>query len=140
MKWSMWLIAFTWELPQTLLALIVKLFIPKSGPFQSLGFGTDKMRSDVLVSFVPSGVWGVCLGRFILVWEFAAEQRAKGMILHEYGHSRQSLMFGPLYLFVVGLPSIIRVTLTWLGLMDVRRYYHGWPEKQADLLGGVPRK
>lgn len=60
---------------------------------------------------------------------------------HEYGHSIQSRWLGPLYLPVVGVPSLARVayaiahrTLTgrrWGG------YYAGYPERWADRLGGA---
>ena len=70
---------------------------------------------------------------------FAAATRNRD---HEYGHSVQSRWFGPLYLLVVGLPSVSRVFYSvyfhrrtgrsWNG------YYSGWPEDHADRLGGVP--
>jgi hypothetical protein len=60
--------------------------------------------------------------------------------MHELGHQRQSEMFGPLYLLIVGLPSIIRARI-WVGRkLPPLDYYKGWPENQADKLGGVERK
>lgn len=57
---------------------------------------------------------------------------------HEYGHSKQSLYLGPLYLIVVGLPSI-----TWAELYkNFKReisYYDVYPENWADKLGEVNR-
>lgn len=44
---------------------------------------------------------GVSLGKFI----FAPDDEE--MLSHEYGHTRQSLFLGPLYLPVVGIPSIL---------------------------------
>jgi hypothetical protein len=62
---------------------------------------------------------------------------------HERGHAVQSRRLGPMYLPLVGLASVTRVgfaaahkALTgrrWAG------YYDGWPEREADLLGGVDR-
>jgi hypothetical protein len=60
---------------------------------------------------------------------------------HEYGHSLQSRLLGPLYLPIVGLASEMRVAYAlvyrcWTG----RRwsgYYDGFPENWADRLGKV---
>lgn len=62
---------------------------------------------------------------------------------HERGHAVQSQRFGPLYLALVGVPSVMRVGFAaahkavtgrrWAG------YYDGWPEREVDLLGGVDR-
>lgn len=58
-------------------------------------------------------------------------------------HSVQSRRLGPLYLPLVGVPSVARVAYA-IGYRTVtgRRwggYYEGWPERQADELGGVNR-
>lgn len=62
----------------------------------------------------------------------------KDLLAHEYGHTIQSLFFGPLYLLTVGLPSVL-----WAGLPrfqklrreGLRSYYSVYPEKQATSLG-----
>lgn len=65
--------------------------------------------------------------------ENAAE---KALLAHEYGHTVQSLMLGPLYLLVIGLPSVI-----WAGCFGKYRrrtrcpYDKAYPEKWANLLG-----
>lgn len=66
-------------------------------------------------------------------------------IRHEYGHQIQSRRFGPLYLFIVGIPSFFRniydrvAHKNWTYEERVEWYYGGWPEKQADKYGGVHR-
>jgi hypothetical protein len=60
---------------------------------------------------------------------------------HEYGHTVQSRRLGPLYLLVIGLPSII-----WAGCFESYRkkhnisYYSFYTERFADKLGGVKRE
>ena len=49
---------------------------------------------------------GISLGLFIFAPD-SEEPWCRDMAVHEYGHTWQSLMLGPLYLFVVGLPSIV---------------------------------
>ena len=56
------------------------------------------------------------------------------------GHRKQSMMLGPFYLIVIGLPSLIRAALH----SSVRRlrtvdYFSFYTEKWADRLGGVKR-
>lgn len=63
---------------------------------------------------------------------------------HELGHAAQSRRLGPLYLPLVGLPSSLRAS--WLVLHRELKgerwlgYYDGYPERQADALGGVDRE
>lgn len=48
---------------------------------------------------------GISLGLFIFTPE--REERSSNLRVHEFGHTIQSMMFGPLYLLAVGLPSWI---------------------------------
>ncbi len=56
--------------------------------------------------------------------------------MHEYGHSIQSLVLGPLYFIIIGIPSAL-----WANLgRDFRKRNHVdysafYPEKYADRLG-----
>lgn len=58
------------------------------------------------------------------------------ILVHEYGHSIQSIILGPLYLLVIGIPSFI-----WsICFRRTRRnkkinYYEFYPEKWANILG-----
>lgn len=79
---------------------------------------------------------GLSLGKYIFVGAHAGMDT----LLHEWGHSRQSMMLGPLYLPVVGLPSLVMNVLTRMGLLrGGAAYYKRWPESWADRLGGVKR-
>lgn len=49
-------------------------------------------------------------------------------IKHETGHSVQSLIFGPLFHFVVSIPSIIRFCYRRTKHLDHDWYLSGWPE------------
>lgn len=54
------------------------------------------------------GNWGgVSLGAFIFVSGKRGEEWARAAAVHEYGHTIQSLILGPLYLLVIGLPSFV---------------------------------
>lgn len=77
------------------------------------------------------------LGRFLFLHE-SYRPGDRALLAHEYGHTIQSLIAGPLYLFVIGLPSLL-----WAGLPVFQRrrhdrhvsYYSFYPEKWANALG-----
>jgi hypothetical protein len=77
------------------------------------------------------------LGLFIFT-PIEAGKRGDRLIVHEYGHTFQSLIFGPLYILVIGIPS-----LSWARLGRYKKlrassglsYSHYWTEKWADRLG-----
>ena len=74
------------------------------------------------VTYFTGWAGGISLGMFIFVGETTKElddaymkkynkhytkEIQEAVRVHEYGHTVQSLLLGPLYLFVVGIPSII---------------------------------
>lgn len=89
-------------------------------------------------------VWGsrrgsMGLGMFIFISESAMTgERREFTLKHEYGHTVQSCILGPLFLPVIGLPSLL-----WAGLPVFRRYrerrgvsyYRFYPERWANFLG-----
>lgn len=76
----------------------------------------------------------VSLGEFI----FLSEKADDTILAHEYGHTVQSLMLGPFYLLVIGLPSIV-----WAGFppfVSFRKkknysYYRFYTERWANFHG-----
>lgn len=120
-------ILFLWCLPQNLVGLLVKLFTKKQAP--------TRVYNGAVISRWKYGS-GVSLGNFI----FVSPNASLNTIKHEYGHYKQSLMLGWLYLFVIGLPSII-----WAGCFKGYRkkhnvsYYKFYTEKWADNLVEIKR-
>ncbi len=81
---------------------------------------------------------GVSLGLFVFVQHICSDGRKQQLVTHEYGHCIQSLLLGPLYLFVIGLPSA-----TWAGIFSHRckkgkstNYYRFYTEKWAEKIAG----
>lgn len=65
------------------------------------------------------------------------EEVPRRLLVHEYGHTLQSLLLGPLYLPVVGLPSALWAQFPlcrrkWRGEMS---YFSFFTEKSANFLG-----
>ena len=76
----------------------------------------------VVRTYWPSKISGLSLGMFIFTPDTddplygVSEKQAQTvysdeMAVHEYGHTFQSLLLGPLYLLLIGLPSILWGTL-----------------------------
>ena len=114
-----------WELPQNVLGLVVFLV---AGGCKRRRYEWEHKRLYIRTNF------GVSLGMFVFYLE-----TQKGNKYHEYGHAIQSMILGPLYLFVVGIPTVLRVCYGYCYYRIYRRswtgYYMGFPEKWADQLG-----
>lgn len=80
---------------------------------------------------------GVSLGKYIILNE--TESNNEKMMKHEYGHTIQNFILGISYLFVVGIPSVIRNIIWSIKNLPSEKYYKGYPENWADTLGGVER-
>lgn len=117
-------ISFLWQLPQNLLGLLFLLFIR----------GEEKHYLNGIAFYYSKRFrGGISLGRYIILGD-----KLEHSIKHEYGHCLQSKMLGPLYLIVVGLPSIIWAMLYgWLIQETKNGYYRFYTEKWANRLGGV---
>ena len=111
------LLQCTWGLPQTLAGAVLWLVFAGSRHF--------RYREAVATQWPLRG--GISLGLFIFVSDTT-------LCYHEYGHTLQSLILGPLYLPFVGLPSLV-----WAGcyrLFRIRRSYVSvYPENWAEHLG-----
>ncbi len=96
------------------------------------------------------GDWGgISLGAFIFVNEKRGEEWYKSATVHEYGHTLQSLLLGPLYLLVIGLPSFIWCnSKKWIAYRkdNDKSYFDLYCEKWANVWGeavtheGAPEK
>src|SRR5262249_28015514 len=127
-----------WEQPQTALGGVLLLL---RWAFRLVGH--VEVRAGRIFAQTRGGI---SLGLF--VFYDGRESRwfypGSGTREHEYGHTFQSRWFGPLYLLVVGVPSLCR-GLYAIGYRELTRrrwrgYFDGWPEKQADRLGKVDRQ
>ena len=119
------LIEYTWQLPQHILALVmIKVLNAK--------------KSGAAYNFESKGLSSFNLGEYIFY-----NQRKSFSITdykHEVGHSRQSLILGPLYLIVIGAPSCIGNLLFRNKWIRNRFDYYSLPwESWADKLGDVKR-
>ena len=105
-----------------------------------------RMHHGAVVTEWPSR-FGLSLGMFIFIGtrdlQLAASSELEGsladrLLVHEYGHTLQSLALGPLYLLVIGLPSLIWARSHRLAACrrrDGRSYYDFYTERWANAWG-----
>ena len=93
-----YLIQFTWGLSVNLVGLILFLCC-------RVRFHSEKFCNGV-VTFLPRLSGGFSLGIFLFVGATDTADSV-GLYAHEYGHTIQCLLLGPLYWLVVALPSVI---------------------------------
>ena len=123
-----------WQAPQNIIGLLLLLFYKREKVYHRLNGRTFYFTEEM-----PSGI---SLGNYIIM---NREDKEDGM-RHEYGHSIQSRILGPIYLLVVGLPSLIgniydQIAHKNWSWEDSYKWYYNRPwEKWADDLGGVDRK
>ena len=91
----------------------------------------------------------VSLGMFVFVTsqpyfcdklksEYTMEELAQRLLVHEYGHTIQSLILGPLYLILIGIPSTLWGFLPSLNKKrktERLSYFSFFTEKWANNLG-----
>lgn len=109
-----YLVQFTWGLPVNIAGGIAFLICTKirKRRYQRFGYA--------FIVFLPWNAGGLSLGLFI----FAKENHPKkcwtyNTRIHEYGHTWQCLLLGPLYYPIIALPSLI-----WCTFFDKFRKKH----------------
>ena len=121
------ILKFFWQLPQTIVALIYFLYLRYKDEI------LDTCTFQGAVVFIKKESYGsVTLGNYI----FLSPRATDTTIRHEWGHTRQSLLLGPLYLIVIGIPSIIWAA-THRAIAPNKPYDWFYTEAWANKLGGV---
>ena len=125
---------WTWCLPQNIAGLIVLMFLPgKHFRYHGALVTIYKKRRFL------SNTAGFSLGSFIFMPETWSDYTREHLLVHEYGHTVQSLMTGPFYIFIIGLPSVV-----WCQRFNRRprryaergiTYTDRFPEHSANTLG-----
>lgn len=121
------ILSYLWELPQNLIGLGLS-FIYKYD--ELIPYGNKQIR------YCKKFPGGISLGNYVFVGT-----KKKDIIKHEYGHTIQSKLLGPLYLFIIGIPSIVWASIygTKLAPETKNGYYKFYTERWADKLGQVER-
>lgn len=132
----------TWGLLQTLLGLV--LFLIHFRCPHDYYYGSIRTKWPTLN--------GISLGLFIftpneeevslsgrrLKGKIDVKDRCDRISVHEYGHTYQSLILGPFYLFIIGIPSLVWSRSKYLQNRRSKlqlTYSSLWTEKWANNLG-----
>lgn len=124
-----YLIQFSWGILQNILGF---LFFISQKKTKILFF------NGAFVGLHNKNWGGISLGIFIIMSGSRDEKWIKNTMIHEYGHTIQSLILGPLYLFLIGIPSLIWCNSTrYIKYRKSKNvsYFDFYPEKSANLLG-----
>ena len=121
---------YTWGILQNLVGGVIYLF------FRLRGCKHFRYQGALAIIW-PIKAGSMSMGRFLF---FYPGFRSEGhrLLSHEYGHTIQSLILGPLYLPVIGLPSLLWASLPAFERRRQRKqisYYAFAPEKWANRLG-----
>lgn len=130
------ILLYIWQLPQNIYGLILRLIWPAE---KKLVYRDKTIRIN---SKFPSGI---SLGETIIVKKYPTNKELWKDVKHEYGHSRQSEVYGLFYLLIIALPSglyniVDRIITLIIGYEKSYKLYYNMPwEKGADKRGGVER-
>lgn len=127
-----------WELPQNIIGAFLFIF------FAVFSDSVILDDDDSLEMYSPMMRGAISLGIFrVYAYKYLGNGARYVELVRKHekkGHRKQSMMLGPLYLIVIGLPSLV-----WSALhSSVRRlrtvdYFSFYTEKWADRLAGVKR-
>ena len=116
------ILLYMWQLPQNIVGFLLHLGCEKMFLF-GYTYYINKLFKD-----------GISLGNYILLYPkeiFFCD--LENVLKHLYGHQIQSKYLGPLYLFVVGIPSVIGYFIYKNREKDKEWYYNlpweRWAEK-----------
>ena len=85
-------------------------------------------------------------GAFVCIWKFKESlslgvfiflaKNDNRLLVHEYGHSIQSMILGPLYILIIGIPSFIYcICFNSYRTRHNKNYYRFYTERWANILG-----
>lgn len=122
------IIKWIWQFPQNILALSLE------GILCETAYREGKVNGKIIVlNTIMSSP--LSLGDYIFISSWSSPKD----IRHEFGHSRQSTILGPLYLIVITIPSILhkmvhsickRIGINW-------NYHRFYTELWANRLGNI---
>ncbi|MBQ3087651.1 MAG: hypothetical protein IKM24_11190 [Clostridia bacterium] len=96
-KFWFYFVQWTWGLPVNAVGGLVYLILKTK-------FRHERF-CNAWITYIPGNWGGLSLGLFIFMAEGREEGWTKNTQIHEYGHTIQCLLLGPLYWFVVAIPS-----------------------------------
>lgn len=92
---------FTYAILQNIMGLVMLAVYKAKG-------SESEWYHNALITYIDKkNFGGVSLGMFIFINKNVQGDRRHDMRIHEYGHTIQSLILGPLFLVIIAIPSAI---------------------------------
>lgn len=125
-EWIAYLFLLVWQLPQNIIGLLFMIVFVFTGKIRKI---ESTKWSTAYEAETMSG--GISLGIFCFVSKIGAMRPAS--IAHELkGHTWDSRLMGPLYLFIVGIPSLLNAACHFTECY-YDFYTERWANKHANL-------
>jgi len=120
-------ILYIWQLPQNILGLLfIRYYKAKFH-----GYISDKRHNCTqMIYTIPDIDWGISLG----LYQFVPLGYKQDIINHEFGHCIQSKYLGPLYIIIIGIPSVLAGYLYSKRKLTLKQYMNFPTEKSAEEL------
>lgn len=136
MKWLISFLLWLWQFPQNLCGIIYRSM---SKDNRICVIENNDSRSVGAKVYLQKTKGGISLGKYIFINQDYIDKEI--VIKHECGHVKQSKILGPLYLLVIGIPSILHAWLNnYIGCCwknEKYNYYHFYTEKWANKIMGI---
>lgn len=117
-----------WQFPQNILALCIE------GVLCQVAYREGKVGGNIIIvnNILPLTL---SLGDYLFVNPMSSQRS----IQHECGYSKQSDILGPLYLIVIGIPSLLHSIVHYLcSKIGIKwNYYSFYTESWANKLVGI---
>ena len=122
------LLMWLWQFPQNMLALCIEGILCEAAYREGKADGNTIIVNIALPS-------AMSLGDYLFVNPMSLQES----IQHECGHSKQSDILGPLYLIVIGIPSLLHNIVHYLcSRIGIKwNYYSFYTESWANKLVGI---
>ena len=124
-EWIIYFILFIWQILQNLIGIGFWIYFKLRGDLETI---VTNKYSKVYRSKYMSG--GISLGSFAFVSNNLAKKETA--VRHEQGHMWDSKVMGPLYVLIVGLPSLLNAAFDF-----TKCYYHFYTEALANKHAGL---
>jgi len=123
---------FTFGIAQNIIGLIMLIFYKFRG-------AESEWYHNALITYIDKkNFGGVSLGMFIFINKNRVGDARHDTKIHEYGHTVQTMILGPLWLFVIAIPSVIWCNTPYFVKMRNKKnisYYRLYCEGWSNLCG-----
>ncbi len=123
---------FTYAIVQNLIGLVAFAI------YKSKGAKSEKFHNSIITYIDKKNFGGISLGIFIFINANRQGDALHDTQIHEYGHTIQSAILGPLWLFVIAIPSVIWCNTPYFVKLRKEKnvsYYRAYCEGWANMCG-----